>query len=49
MNDLKRYARQPHYRQQAERDNIAAFLFTIGLTFVAGAFCGATIAMGVMQ
>lgn len=47
MNDMKRrYARQPYYRKQAERDHAWAFMFTMALTFLAGCLCGASIAMG---
>lgn len=40
-----RHATRPHYRRTAE----AAYLGLIWVTFVAGALCGATITLGVMQ
>lgn len=44
LDQKRRYSRQPHYKASAERDHVFAALFT----FVVGAMCGASIALGLM-
>jgi hypothetical protein len=49
MKDYKPKRNSSHYQSQSDRDIVLSAAVTVGMTFLAGCMCGASVAMMVMQ